>query len=582
MTMSLFVKFPNSGISENRGTIFSLKFEDKYSYVPEGFALSDFPYVRLVAFKRIFTITYAESDFWHSFVLMWDGMIGKIYVYWDGTEVTKDKTFQSKRITKLNSSLALGQNLIGRGESEPFVGAISQVNIWDTMLPKDFVRKKRCGLKGNVLSWDAVQSNVYGDVGIEQYVDLCKGKLCNTTECYCYKQNLAEYETCLRHLDSCISFLCLHGKCTNGKLCECRKGFYGKFCQYYENKCLINNGGCSHSCKSSFGNVTCTCPPKMKLLSDEKTCTETERCVIGNRIYANGDTWSEKCQRCRCNLTVIKCFNTSCPTLNCRKNELRIQEPGTCCAMCISNSRYCGINNNKFVTFDLVSFTHKGMCQYALLHDCFEGQFSIRYEKSGSNTTQNDFIIIANCAKLRITAEGTCIIDDERIEIPYAINTNIRIIRDKLDNSLTISTKSYVTFIWYSSTKVKIFINQERKAKVCGLCGNFNDVKEDDRATLPSKLIWPSTYNKEKCGKILTVDNRTELPTGHGQDYTQESDYYDYVTKKPDSNIDEVVDKLMKPLKIIVFCFTVAGYLFVILLFLFLLYKEKQNVDLIE
>ncbi|XP_067130236.1 sushi, von Willebrand factor type A, EGF and pentraxin domain-containing protein 1-like [Centruroides vittatus] len=192
MTMSLFVKFQNSGISKNRGTIFSMKFEDKHSFLSEGFALTGFPSVSLVAFKRTFAITYARSDFWHSFVLMWDGMIDKIYVYWDGIEVAKDKTFQSKRITKLNSTLALGEDLISTEESEPFVGAISQVNIWDTILPKEFARKKKCGLKGNLLSWDAFQSNIHGDVVIEQYVDLCKGKHCNESDCYCYKQNLTE------------------------------------------------------------------------------------------------------------------------------------------------------------------------------------------------------------------------------------------------------------------------------------------------------------------------------------------------------------------------------------------------------
>ncbi|XP_067126339.1 neurogenic locus Notch protein-like [Centruroides vittatus] len=581
LTMSFFVKFPKSGIVKDRGTIFSLRFEDTDS-ISKGFDLSGFPSVKLVAFQRTFLVSHATSDFWHSFVLMWDGMIDKIYVYWDGDEVAKDKTFRSKQITKLNSTLVLGQNDINEIDSEQFVGVISQVNIWDTILPVEFVSKQTCGLKGNVLSWDAVQSNIHGEVVIKQYVDLCKGTQCDETECYCYKQNLKEYETCLKHLDLCTSSLCLHGKCANTKMCECHEGFYGKFCQHKHYKCLINNGGCSHSCKSLFENVTCTCPPKMRLLSDEKTCAETERCVRGNRIYMNGDTWKEGCQTCTCYFTVLRCYTISCPKLKCRGSELMIQEPETCCSKCISNLRYCVMTNNRFQTFDLSTFTHKGMCQYALLHDCFEGKFSVRYEKSGSNTTQNDFIIIANCAKLKITAEGTCIVDDETIELPYVINANIRIVRNNADNSLRISTKSYVTFVWYSSTRVKILVNKTRKGKVCGLCGNFNDDQEDDRATLPSKLIWPSTYNKENCGKVLTVDDRTETPRGPGEDYTQGTDYYDYVTKKPGKNMDEVVDTLMKPLKIIVFCVTVAGFLFVILLFLFLLYKEKQDVDFLS
>lgn len=38
------------------------------------------------------------------------------------------------------------------------------------------------------------------------------------------------------------------------------------------NECLVNNGGCDHSCRNTVGSFECGCRKGYKLLTDERTC----------------------------------------------------------------------------------------------------------------------------------------------------------------------------------------------------------------------------------------------------------------------------------------------------------------------
>ncbi|GMR39063.1 hypothetical protein PMAYCL1PPCAC_09258, partial [Pristionchus mayeri] len=107
---------------------------------------------------------------------------------------------------------------------------------------------------------------------------------------------------------NCSADLCHNGgtclPIRNGtdQLCDCVSGFTGARCQYDENECLVNNGGCHHDCVNTIGTYYCRCWPGFELGSgaDEKTCIDVNECETDNGGCSHRCVNTEGGHHCAC------------------------------------------------------------------------------------------------------------------------------------------------------------------------------------------------------------------------------------------------------------------------------------------
>ncbi|XP_065917242.1 multiple epidermal growth factor-like domains protein 6 isoform X3 [Dysidea avara] len=75
---------------------------------------------------------------------------------------------------------------------------------------------------------------------------------------------------------------CLNeGNCTLPEVCTCAPGWTGKNCGIDINECLIDNGGCTHTCDNTDGSYQCSCNKGYELTSDGHNCADIEECRNG-------------------------------------------------------------------------------------------------------------------------------------------------------------------------------------------------------------------------------------------------------------------------------------------------------------
>ena len=53
------------------------------------------------------------------------------------------------------------------------------------------------------------------------------------------------------------------------------------------NKCMVNNGGCSHYCKNWGSSYVCTCPAGYEVDSSDKNCIGNKMTVFNNSIFGS-------------------------------------------------------------------------------------------------------------------------------------------------------------------------------------------------------------------------------------------------------------------------------------------------------
>ncbi|VDM26090.1 unnamed protein product [Hydatigera taeniaeformis] len=67
----------------------------------------------------------------------------------------------------------------------------------------------------------------------------------------------------------------------------CPKGYSGPRCQYADDMCRKDNGGCERECCNMAGGYYCRCPPGYRLAPDQRHCLDINECEInrGGCIY---------------------------------------------------------------------------------------------------------------------------------------------------------------------------------------------------------------------------------------------------------------------------------------------------------
>ncbi|XP_059702157.1 von Willebrand factor isoform X2 [Haemorhous mexicanus] len=218
-----------------------------------------------------------------------------------------------------------------------------------------------------------------------------------------------------------------------------------KTCQNYDLECI------SHGCISG-----CLCPKGM--VRHENKCVAPERCPCfhNGREYSKGETVTMDCNTCECQGRKWECTKNLCD--------------GTCTV----------IGTAHYLTFDGLKYKFPGNCQYVLAQDFCKGDsgtFRILISNEGCGFTGE------KCTKrVIIVYEGG------EIEL-FNGNVNIRVPpKGENDNLDVIKSGRYyiillgksISVTWDLAMGVSIILKSNFKDQVCGLCGNFDGVQNND------------------------------------------------------------------------------------------------------
>ncbi|XP_067138604.1 LOW QUALITY PROTEIN: sushi, von Willebrand factor type A, EGF and pentraxin domain-containing protein 1-like [Centruroides vittatus] len=489
----------------NRGTPISYSYKDLNTKKEVENALTLIDVHKFLFYlhgEKFYTdIDATKDEDWHHCAITWDSQTGDWFLYWDdmvklkGSGMAIGRPFWSGYFV-----LGQEQDSIGGAFSavESFLGEITQFNVWDHVLSYSEIKeiKGSCGFLGNIISWNDCKYNIHGKVAFIQDSDICtKNGVCSDYHCYCYKNATMENSNCWKSVPTCEPNPCANNQqCilkNSVSQCSCSAGIRRKFCQYDIDECVNNNGNCSHFCTNVIGSFMCSCPNGMKLTEDQVTCIDTSYCTNNKHIYLDGEVWPVGCENCKCDKGDITCMKRPCSEVTCLENETKMLIPGKCCYECIEETS-CKIQNYQFMTFDNFIYNFSGSCRYTIVDDCVDGEFSIRYEDLSFENKEKIIYVYIHCTEVQIFPSGKILINGESIKLPY-FDTFLNIILDYENHVIiTVTTTHGIKLLWKSSQTIEIQVPQKYRKKVCGLCGNFNGIKDDDfftRHHLPARTI---------------------------------------------------------------------------------------------
>ncbi|KAM6093690.1 von Willebrand factor [Chlamydotis macqueenii] len=217
-----------------------------------------------------------------------------------------------------------------------------------------------------------------------------------------------------------------------------------KTCQNYDLECI------SHGCISG-----CLCPKGM--VRHENKCVAPERCPCfhNGREYAKGETVTNDCNTCMCHGRKWECTRNTCD--------------GTCTV----------IGTAHYLTFDGLKYNFPGNCQYVLVQDyCKDdsGKFRILISNEGCGFTGE-----------KCTKRVVILYDSGEIELLNG-NVNIKVPpKDDSDLEVMKSGRYYIILLgksisvtWDLAMGVSVILKGNFKDQVCGLCGNFDGIQNND------------------------------------------------------------------------------------------------------
>lgn len=222
------------------------------------------------------------------------------------------------------------------------------------------------------------------------------------------------------------------------------------------------------------------CPRCLRQAEVRSTCKHE------GKVYQNNETWSNgPCRSCECRAGEIRCALVQCPpTPKCRTNEKLVSIPGQCCSKCVENPAVCTVYGDPhYKTFDGKHYSFQGSCKYQLTADCVDHTFAIRVTNDARNTKHSawtktvtlkmGYIKVNLGQKMRIKVNGTRV-----IEFPYD-NYGINITKNKKEG-ITVDTDIGIRLSWDGNNFLQVEAATKYKNKLCGLCGNYNNVFRDD------------------------------------------------------------------------------------------------------
>lgn len=237
--------------------------------------------------------------------------------------------------------------------------------------------------------------------------------------------------------------------------------------------------------KTKPGDCCPQCPPVEEVKTD---------CTVGGKTYQDGESWQlDPCKSCMCHRGEPRCAMQRCQPRSepCLPGYKSVKRPGQCCSECLENDGVCTVfGDPHYKTFDGKFFSFQGSCKYQLAADCTNQSFSIRVTNDARNTRhyawtktislKSGDLRVNLGQKLRVKVNG------KRIEPPY-FSEAVAILRQ--NGSVAVSTQVGVNLLWDGGGLLEVSVSAAFKGKLCGLCGNYNSVAQDDLTTRRGKLL---------------------------------------------------------------------------------------------
>uniref|UniRef100_A0A8C2U1F5 von Willebrand factor n=1 Tax=Coturnix japonica TaxID=93934 RepID=A0A8C2U1F5_COTJA len=219
-----------------------------------------------------------------------------------------------------------------------------------------------------------------------------------------------------------------------------------KTCQNFDLECV------SHGCISG-----CMCPKGM--VRHENKCITPERCPCfhNGREYAKGETVTKDCNTCVCRGRKWDCTKNICD--------------GTCTV----------IGTAHYLTFDGMKYRFPGECQYVLVQDfCknISGTFRILISNEGCSFTGEKctkrVIILYKSGEIELF-NGNVI-----IKVSPKDSSDIEVM--KSGRYYIILLGKSITVTWDLAMGVSVILTDNFHV-ICGLCGNFDGIQNNDFTT---------------------------------------------------------------------------------------------------
>ena len=136
-----------------------------------------------------------------------------------------------------------------------------------------------------------------------------------------------------------------------------------------------------------------------------------------------------------------------------------------------------------FRTFDDKMYAFLGSCKYQLASDCDSGTFNIRLKNT---VTENNAAIKRISVKLGnvrvdLQQNKNTKVNDEVIDLPYQLKNKLEI--NVVNENVVISSKMGIKVLWNYVGFLEVTVPKNYRKKLCGLCGNFNSITNDDLTT---------------------------------------------------------------------------------------------------
>ncbi|XP_058511685.1 mucin-19-like [Ochotona princeps] len=214
----------------------------------------------------------------------------------------------------------------------------------------------------------------------------------------------------------------------------------------------------------------CYCPGGM-VRNSKGQCVLPDDCPcsFGGREYDQGSVTSVGCNECTCTKGSWNCTQNECQTT-------------------------CHIYGEGHVrTFDGLSYTFDGLCQYSFIEDycggengtfriltesvpCCEDGLTCSRKVIVALQDQNIVLQDGKVTALKTTESQNCELSSQT----YSVHTVGLYLVLKFENGIVV--------IWDKNTRVSVILDPRWNGKVCGLCGNNNGDSKDDFTTRHSSM----------------------------------------------------------------------------------------------
>uniref|UniRef100_A0A8C2ZYW8 VWFD domain-containing protein n=1 Tax=Cyclopterus lumpus TaxID=8103 RepID=A0A8C2ZYW8_CYCLU len=275
----------------------------------------------------------------------------------------------------------------------------------------------------------------------------------------------------------------------DGVMCTCKEGKLGCIGEFITQPCnsISTQTTVTTACVSG-----CMCPSGM-VLDGKGGCIKPEACpCVHNGVsYQTGQTTNVDCNICTCKDMRWQCTTNQCD--------------GTC-------SVY---GAGHYMTFDQKRFTFDGSCEYILTQDYCgsaqsNGTFRVLTENvpcgtTGTTCSKNIKIFLGNAEVILTEGSYQLLLGGNEETVPFQFST--------MGIYLVIEANNGLIFMWDRKTSLLIKLSPKYKGRVCGLCGNYDDIANNDfttrgHAVVVNPLVFGNSWkNLPSCPDAHSITN---------------------------------------------------------------------------